>query len=171
MKTLHILAIWIILTTATNSVKAQQIPVWKLSDLQTAMDTTRTPTIFNFWATFCKPCITELPYFQALANQYRNLGVQLVMVSLDLKEAYPKAITAFVKNRKLTSPVVYLDEQNADHFVPAVDSYWSGAIPASLFINRDKGYRYFIEDELNKTKLEAEIKKMLAGKTEPENKK
>jgi thiol-disulfide isomerase/thioredoxin len=115
----------------------------------------------NFWATFCKPCIAELPYFQALANQYRKKGVKLIMISLDLKESYPKSVAAFVKKRKLTSPVVFLDEQNADLFVPLVDSSWSGAIPASLFINKKKGYRKFVEEELSREKLDAEIKAML----------
>jgi len=96
-----------------------------------------------------------------LAKQYRSRGLKLILVSLDLKEAYPKAVQAFVKNRGLTAPVVYLDESNADNFVPLVDSAWSGAIPASLFINRQIGYRKFVEEELSKEKLEAEIRLML----------
>jgi thiol-disulfide isomerase/thioredoxin len=147
--------------TTRAEAQAQTIPVWKLADLKAAMDSAEGPTIINFWATFCKPCIAELPYFQAAANQYKEKGVKLVMVSLDLKEAYPKTIAAFARGRKLTSPVVFLDESNADLFVPAVDSSWSGAIPASLFINPKRGYRYFVEEELSKAKLDAEIKKML----------
>jgi thiol-disulfide isomerase/thioredoxin len=146
---------------ASFKANAQEIPVWKLADLKTVMDTASGPTIINFWATFCKPCIAELPYFQDAANRYRAQGVKLIMVSLDLKESYPKAVQNFVAKRKLTSPVVFLDESNADLFVPAVDSSWSGSIPASLFINRSKGYRQFHEEELSKEKLEAEIRKML----------
>lgn len=146
--------------------QSQQVPVWKLVDLKKAMDSAAGPTVINFWATFCKPCIAELPHFQAMANQYKAAGVKLIMVSLDLKEAYPKKIVAFAKNRKLTSPVVFLDESDADLFVPAVDSSWSGAIPASLFINPQKNYRFFIEDELSKDKLDAEVKKMLSGTRE-----
>lgn len=83
------------------------------------------------------------------------------MVSLDLKEAYPKKVTSFTKKLKITSPVVWLNESNADLFCPAVDSSWSGAIPATVFINNPKGYHKFFEEELSKAKLEAEIKKML----------
>ena len=149
------------LMVLTTSAEAQTIVSWKVKDLQTAMDTATAPTIINFWATFCKPCIEELPHFQTLAKQYRSRGLKLILVSLDLKEAYPKAVQAFVKNRGLTAPVVYLDESNADNFVPLVDSAWSGAIPASLFINRQIGYRKFVEEELSKEKLEAEIRLML----------
>jgi len=160
MKRLKILILITAMVAAGNA-EAQGIPVWKLADLRKAIDSAEGPTIINFWATFCKPCIAELPYFQALANKYKEKGVKLVLVSLDLKEAFPKKVTAFVKARKLTSPVVFLDESDADLFVPLVDEKWSGAIPASLFINRGKGYRRFIEDELSKEKLESEIRKML----------
>ncbi len=161
MKKVLIPIVLITVMVAAGKADAQKIPAWKPADLKTAIDTAKSPTIINFWATFCKPCIAELPHFQALADQYRKNGMNLILVSLDLKEAYPKSVATFVKTRKLTSPVVFLDEQNADRFVPLVDSTWSGAIPASLFLNRQKGYKKFIEEELSKEKLEAEIRKML----------
>ena len=149
------------LLIVTIASKAQSFPVWKLADLKTAIHESKEPTIINFWATFCKPCIAELPHFQAMANKYKAQGVKLVMVSLDLKEAYPAKVKSFAKKLNLTSPVAYLDESNADIFCPAVDSSWSGAIPASLFVNNATGYRKFYEEELSKEKLEAEIKSML----------
>lgn len=161
MKKILKIAILIIVMAASVNAGAQKIHLWKMANLQAAIDSAKGPTIINFWATFCKPCIAELPHFQALANKYKASGVKLVLVSLDLKEAYPHTVTRFVKARKLTVPVVFLDETNADLFVPLVNKDWSGAIPASLFINPVKGYRHFIEDELSREKLEAEIKKML----------
>ncbi|NTS43365.1 TlpA family protein disulfide reductase [Flavisolibacter sp. BT320] len=161
MKTIYSAVMLLVMTVASNKGQTQDIAVWKMADLQTAMDTASGPTILNFWATFCKPCIAELPYFQEAANRYRAKGVKLILVSLDLKEAFPKTVKNFVAKRKITAPVVFLDESNADLFVPAVDSSWSGSIPASLFINRRKGYRQFHETELSKAKLDAEIRKML----------
>lgn len=149
-----------------SSAGAQEVPVWKMADLQKAMDTATVPTVFNFWATFCKPCIAELPHFQAAANRYKAEGLRVVLVSLDLREAYPKTVTAFVKKHKLTAPVVFLDETAADLFIPLVDSTWSGAIPASLFLYPPTQYRQFIEEELSREKLEGEIRKMFATKKE-----
>lgn len=83
------------------------------------------------------------------------------MVSLDLKEAYPAKIAGVAKKLKRTSFIVFLNETDADVFCPAIDSAWSGVIPATLFINNTKGYREFYEEELSEEKLEAEIKKML----------
>lgn len=161
MKQLTKILLLFIIFCSCRFAHAQTIPTWQLKDLQSAIANAKQPTIFNFWATFCKPCIAELPHFQALTDQYKNEGVNLIMVSLDVKEAFPKTVNSFVKRLKLTSPVVFLDESNADLFCPVVDSSWSGAIPASLFVNPQTGYRKFYEEELSKEKLEVEIKRML----------
>ncbi len=144
-----------------NETTAQDIPKWKLADLQAAIKGAEKPTIFNFWATFCKPCIEELPYFQELTKKYDSAGVRLVLVSLDLPEAYPARITKFAQKQKITAPITFLDETNADLFCPAVDPKWSGAIPASLFINNNTGYRKFFEDQLSKEQLEKEIQALI----------
>ncbi|MGZ5189566.1 MAG: TlpA family protein disulfide reductase [Flavisolibacter sp.] len=148
---------------------AQSIPKWKLKDLQSAIAKTDKPTIFNFWATFCKPCIEEIPYFEELVKKYDSAGVQLILVSLDLSETYPKKIQSFANKFKFKSPIKFLDETNADLFCPAVDSSWSGAIPASLFINNKTNYRKFFEDQLSREKLEREIRAMILVRRETSN--
>lgn len=151
----------IIMLGFLGNLHAQDIPRWKLADLENAIAKAEKPTIFNFWATFCKPCIEEIPYFQQLVKKYNDKGVQLILVSLDLPEAYPKRISLFANKLKFTAPIKFLDETNADLFCPVVDAYWSGAIPASLFINNKTGYRTFFEDQLSKEKLEIEIQEMI----------
>jgi thiol-disulfide isomerase/thioredoxin len=150
-----------VLVFAYANANAQFIPKWKLNDLKTAISKTEKPTIFNFWATFCKPCVAEIPYFQQLVKKYEKEGVELVLISLDLSEAYPKQISSFATKYKFTSPIKFLAETNADLFCPAVDESWSGAIPASLFVNNKTGYRKFFEEQLSKEKLEKEIKAMI----------
>ena len=130
---------------APNVAGAQSIPKWKLEDLKAAISNADRPTIFNFWASFCKPCVAEIPYFQQLAKKYDSAGVQLILVSLDLPEMYPQKIKGFAAKYKFNAPIKFLDETNADLFCPAVDEHWSGSIPASLFINNKTGYRKFFE--------------------------
>lgn len=144
--------------------KGQSLQVWKLKDLEAAVNQPATPVVINFWATFCKPCIDELPHFQKLASEYKSLNLNFVFVSLDLKEAFPKKILAFKKRVGLTSKVVWLDEFNADVFCPVVNPSWSGVIPATIFLNPQTGYRKFYEDELSAERLETEIKAMLKPK-------
>lgn len=151
----------LLLSLAVMQGHAQKIESWKLADLKASIEKAQKPTIINFWATFCKPCIVEIPYFEKLAAEYKASGVELILVSLDAKELYPKKLQAFLTKRKIRARVVFLDESNADLFCPAVDEKWSGAIPATLFVNNAKGYRKFFEDSLKEKELEAEIKKML----------
>lgn len=151
----------LILCFTVGNVSAQSIPEWTLADLKTAISKADKPTIFNFWATFCKPCVAEIPYFQQLVKKYDAQGVQLVLISLDLSEAYPKQISSFATKYKFTSPIKFLAETNADLFCPVVDESWSGAIPASLFVNNKTGYRKFFEEQISKEKLEKEIQAMI----------
>lgn len=143
------------------STEAQEIKRIKIIDLEKTIKESKTPLIVNFWATFCVPCIEEIPYFEEVVSQHKKEGVQLLLVSLDLKKSYPTEIKDFLAKKKFTSTVEWLDETNADYFCPKVDSSWSGALPASLFINNKKGYRKFFEEQLSREKLEKEIMAIL----------
>ena len=151
----------ICLSTLTIAVSAQEIKKIKITDLEKTIKESKGPLIVNFWATFCVPCLKEIPHFQTVAEQYKEKGVKLLLVSLDMKDAYPKKIIKIARKLKLNPPVYWLDETNADYFCPKVDSSWSGALPASLFINNATGYRKLFEDELSKEKLEKEIMAIL----------
>lgn len=153
----------IILVTfiSCRKVTSETIPKWKITDLQDYIAKSDKPLVVNFWATYCGPCIKEIPYFQEVVKQYEKKGIKLLLVSLDFKESFPNKIDSFVNKRKFTSKIVWLNETNADYFCPKVDSAWSGAMPATLFINNQNGHRSFFEEEMPKDKFEAEIKKIL----------
>jgi len=137
------------------------IPKWKITDLEQELATSKQPTVVNFWATFCRPCIVEIPYFQELVKKYERDGVRLLLVSVDLPDDYAE-IAPFAKKRGFRAPIRFLDETNADYFCPRVDSSWSGAIPATLFVNPATGYRSFREESLSRQAFEAELRKLLA---------
>ena len=160
MKYLFVLLSLLVLMAGATS---QSVQKWKIGDLENYIKKSNTPVIINFWATYCKPCIEEIPYFHKLVKEYEKKGVKLLLVSLDLPEEYPK-IRSFATKRKYTAPIVWLDESNADYFCPKVDDAWSGAIPASLFINNKTGYRKFSEDQISKEDLKKEINSMLSVK-------
>lgn len=141
--------------------ESQPIEKWKVTDLEEYIAESDGPVIVNFWATYCVPCIKEIPYFQEVVKKHQDDGVKLLLVSLDFREAFPDKISTFANKRKFTSPIVWLDETNADYFCPKIDSQWSGVMPATLFINNKKGHRSFFEEEMSEAKFEAELKKML----------
>ena len=164
MKQINKIILLFVFAFSLTSANAQEIKKWKLQDLVAAIKNSDKPTIINFWATFCKPCIEELPYFQETAKKYDSAGIQLILVSLDLPQAYPKKISAFAIRNKIKAPIAFLDETNADLFCPKVDQNWSSAIPASLFVNNKTGYKKFFEDQLSKEQVEKEIISMINSK-------
>ena len=150
------------LLAGTFVVKAQDIRKVKITDVENIIAASRKPLIVNMWATWCKPCVEEIPYFIEEVRKRNEKGdsIDLLLVSLDFKESFPDKISAFADKRKFTSPIVWLDETNADYFCPKVDSKWSGVMPATLFINNKKGHRSFFEEEMPKEKFETELKKI-----------
>lgn len=140
----------------------QHIPSLKIEELAQRMNQANDTTyVINFWATFCKPCVAEIPAFIKLAGQYKKQKVQLVLVSLDLPSYYPAKIAAFVKEKKWQTAVVWLNETNADHFCPMIDSSWSGAIPATVVVNAKRGYKKFWEGDISAAAFENELKQAL----------
>ena len=142
---------------------SQDIKKIKITELEKTIKESKTPLVITFWATFCVPCVQEIPYFQESVNMHKKDSVKLLLVSLDLHEDYAK-IRPFAVKRNLTAPILWLNETNADYFCPKIDSSWSGAIPATLFVNNKTGYRKFYEDQIKKERFEKEIMATLGKK-------
>lgn len=134
----------------------------KITDLESYITKSDHPLIINFWATFCVPCVKEIPYFQSTVARYNDQQVELVLVSLDLPDYYPTRISDFAEKRGFTSRIVWLNETDADYFCPKVDARWTGGIPSSLFINNKTHYRRFFDRQLTEPQVDLEIKEMLA---------
>ncbi len=160
MKNSVILAVILL---ASFSGFTQDVKKVKVTDLEKIIKESKGPLIINFWATFCIPCIEEIPHFQKMAAKYAASGLELLLVSLDMEDDYSK-VAPFAKKRKFTAPMVWLDETNADYFIPRIDNKWSGSIPATLFINNKTGYRKFIEEQLEEDELEKEVTSLLSVK-------
>ena len=141
-----------------NNSMAQDIPKWKITDVEKYIrDNPNKVLVINMWATFCKPCVEEIPAFIKLTDQYKKNGVELLLVSLDLPSFYPKKIASFAKKQSFKASIVWLDETNADYFCPLIDPKWSGSIPATLIIYPKTGYRAFFEEEMEADVLEKAI--------------
>lgn len=134
----------------------------KIEEVVKMIDTSSSPLVVNFWASWCKPCIHEIPWFEKIAADYKDKGVKLVLVSLDFASDYKsKALHQFVKNNNYTSQIVWLDETNADKFCPAIDSSWGGSIPVTLMVNNKKNYRQFYEFQLKEERFKMELNKLV----------
>lgn len=157
--------ILIILTACLigNGLFAQEIKSVKITELEKTIKESQGPLIVNFWATYCVPCVEEIPYFQEEVKKHEKDGVKLILVSLDMKSAYPTRVTDFASKRNFTASKLWLNETDADYFCPKIDPKWTGSIPASLFINNKTGYRKFIEAEMTQEELQKEITALLGN--------
>lgn len=88
--------------------------------------------VVNFWATWCKPCIAELPYFEALNKKYQGKKVEFTLVSLDFGTQLESRVIPFLEKRNIKSKVVLLDDPKSTVWIDLVDKSWSGAIPATM---------------------------------------
>ena len=152
-----------LLISAVN-VNGQRLQKWKITDVEQRIAAkTGEILVFNFWATFCKPCVAEIPSFIEVCDRYKNAGVKLILVSLDLPSFYPKKITAFAKQHGFATGMAWLQETNADYFCPKVDSSWSGSIPATLMVNTKTGKRFFVEGEIEGKEFEGHLQKLIGN--------
>jgi thiol-disulfide isomerase/thioredoxin len=106
--------------------------------------------IYNFWATWCAPCIKEMPYFESVINNNENSS--LVFVSLD-NDRRPERITSFIEEKGIKSPVWLLSEKEQRDWKQKLDEDWSGVIPATLFVAAD-GRTYFHKGQISEDKLQ-----------------
>lgn len=113
--------------------------------------------LFNFWATWCKPCVEELPYFEALNKKYND--VEVTLVSLDFPNKLTSQVIPFVNKHKIVSNVLLLDDTRSHFWIPDVDENWSGAIPATLMFSKTENA--FYEKTFTFEELEQEILKLL----------
>ena len=99
--------------------------------------------IVNFWATWCKPCIEELPYFEKINEEYGSKNVKVILVSMDMSKQVLSRLIPFLEKNKIKSEVVLLNDVDADAWINKIDPSWSGALPATLIYNSKK--RLFFE--------------------------
>jgi thiol-disulfide isomerase/thioredoxin len=115
--------------------------------------------VVNFWATWCAPCIKELPSFEKVHSNYKSKSVEVLLVSLDFPRNYEKKLKPFIAKHKLQSKIIALDDVDMNKWVAEVSEDWSGAIPATIIYTRDK--RQFYERSFSYEELEKELKQFL----------
>lgn len=130
---------------ALQSQPATVIPTHSLDELFERMSRgSDTTYVVNFWATWCKPCVTELPAFDKVGRADHAKPVKVVLVSLDDPKTKEK-VDEFVKRRGFVSEVVILSDQKPHEWIDRISEDWSGSIPATLLVNTHANKREFFE--------------------------
>lgn len=112
--------------------------------------------ILNFWASWCAPCVDELPFLNELANRV-STNERVVILGVNFKES-AAAVQLFSNNNKLEFPVLL--DTSGEHFKKWAD----GILPTTVLIDRNGRPRWRIVGELDRTdpSLKSALEKMLS---------
>ncbi|MFM7054721.1 MAG: TlpA disulfide reductase family protein [Bacteroidota bacterium] len=145
-----------------DAAKCQEVKVVKIDELISSLEKNEDSLfVINFWATWCKPCVKELPCFYEVNRGHKNSAVRVLLVSLDFKRNLNSNLIPFLKKQGEGPETWLLDETDYGSWIDRIDSTWTGSIPATIFINNRKGIRKFHEGDFDCKSLNEEISKLL----------
>lgn len=157
MKKLFIL-IFLFITSFTFSQNIQKI---KMNDVLKMIDSSQTPVVINFWATWCHPCVEEIPVFMKNIETYKAQNARMIFVSVDFANDYNTRLIPFIQSHQMPDTVYWLDERNTLQIFQKLDRHWAGKIPATLMVNNAKHYREFYNYGLVQYQMEAYLKDLI----------
>lgn len=143
----------ILLVFPNSNLIAQEIPIHDFNSFEKYLNQHNDTTyVINFWATWCVPCVKELPDFERINSKYRSEKFKMLLVSLDFKSQLEKSVIPFIHDKNIKSEVVLLSDPNSNIWINKVNTDWTGSIPATIIYNKD--FYYFKEGSMSYVELE-----------------
>ena len=140
----------------------QKIEYIKVPDLEKMLNNQENKLfIVNLWATWCAPCVKELPAFEKVAGEYNQSQVRFIMISLDFPSQIESQLKPFLKKNNISLDVSVMMDTDYNSWIDKVDPQWQGNIPSTLFVNNVKKSRYFHSGEITEHELRTIINKYL----------
>mgnify|MGYP001142725059 FL=1 len=123
-----------------------------------------TLNVINFWATWCVPCVKELPYFMATVQEMKDKPVKLILVSLDARSSLDSAVIPFIQKKNFVATHYLLDDNGRmNEWIPKIAADWDGAIPATALYKNGQQLR-FVQGQLSEKELKTFIQTHLTDK-------
>ena len=149
----------LLLFSCNNSTK-DTIEIVDFDGLYSKIDLSVDKTyVINFWATWCAPCVKELPYFEEVNKLSEDKNIEVILVSLDFPSQIETKLKPYLKKNKIKSKVILLDDSKINTWVPKVSEQWEGGIPATLIVN-SSNYNFYPKP-FEKEELFTEINKVI----------
>lgn len=157
---LNIVLLLLIGFFAAANVSAQQIPIYDFTQLEPLLHQKNDTTyVINFWATWCKPCVEELPHFMEINSQYSDKKFKMILVSLDFASQLDSKLIPYVNTHGINAEVILLNDPDANSWIDKVNKSWTGSIPATIIYNKD--FYFFNENSMSYDELNEIIKQNL----------
>lgn len=150
LKSIFLLSLALLIHAAAFSQQAKDVSYNELKNI--IHQKNDTVYIVNFFASWCDPCLAELPEFVKFSDEHKN--IKMIFVSLDFKKDHQQTLKKLIEKYHIKQPVYFLNESKAGSWISDVDSTWSGAIPATIFVNNKKSKFYsqtFTIETINQT--------------------
>jgi len=137
----------------------QTVSIIKFGQLKEMMEKQSDTTyVFNFWATWCGPCVKEFPDFQKVSEKYTDKKIRVIFISLDFKKNYENTLVPFIKKKNVKNTVYLLDEPDYNSWIDKVYQAWGGELPATLIINNKSSIKKIYPHEFTFEELENTLK-------------
>ena len=125
-----------------NNVCAQDVKIVDFMTLEKSFSATNDTTyIVHFFATWCSPCLKEIPNFIKLDKENKTTKKKVIFVSLDsVKDKH--LLEKLALDQGFTSSIFLLETSTSYDWITKINKNWTGALPATLIVNKK---RKFIE--------------------------
>ena len=152
--------LFFVLSLSCSDKSDKNIQVVDFDEFYSKIDLSSDDTyVINFWATWCSPCVKELPYFESVNKEYSDKNVKVILVSLDFPSQIESRLKPYIRKNNIKSNVILLNDSKMNKWVPRVSEKWDGGIPATLIVN-SSNYNFY-PNPFEKEELVAEIIKAI----------
>ncbi|MFP4024493.1 MAG: TlpA disulfide reductase family protein [Thiohalospira sp.] len=160
LQKIRIFLLFIFISLMSYSNYAQKYNVYNFDSFSQLLKKQNDTTyVINFWATWCRPCVKEMPAFNQLNEKYKDKKVKIILVSLDFGKDLQSKIERFAETHDVKSTIVILDDPDSNSWINKVSEEWSGAIPATLIYNQYN--RSFYEQSFTYEELESALNQFI----------
>lgn len=142
------------LSLCSVNADAQNIRLITSDELELRLKNGKDSTyVINFWATWCAPCVKEIPGFEKLQHEFSGQKLNVILLSVDNKSKVNSAVAAFVKRHKLSNEVLVANERDPKDYISKIEKSWTGSLPSTLIVNTSKNIRQSYEKQFTYNEL------------------
>ena len=146
----------------TDAASAPSIQVIDTPGLVQALERGRgRVVVLNLWATWCPPCVEEMPHFAAFHRRYAPKGVKLLSVSVDHPDTLEDRVRPFAREHNLPFGVLVVDERSPEALGRALNVEWGGSVPVTFVFDKKGRLRQTWPHEVKLADLAAVVDPMV----------